>query len=276
MNKRRFIRFAAGAALFAGTLSAVAQPPAPGGGITGIANIALRVSDVDKEVAFLGKLGFERSFTSTLGPNALEVFVKINDRQFIEVYSRANPSQPLGWMHVCYEAGDLNALDKFYVSEGLSPSPVKKASAGNLLMTLKDPTGNVTEFTQYMPDGRHAQDRGQHLGADRISNTIMGFVLPVRELGVMMDFYTGLGFETEQSGSTVHLTIPAAPDLHIEISKAVAGSQPQILLPVPDAHKAADQLKKQGVAVQQENKDIAFVRDEDGNSFVLLETGSKE
>jgi catechol 2,3-dioxygenase-like lactoylglutathione lyase family enzyme len=275
MNKVQLIRFAARALLFAGALSAVAQPPAPASGITGIAHIALRVSDVDKEVVFLGKLGFEKAFTSTLGPNALEVFVKINDRQFIEVYSRTDPKQPLGWMHVCYEAGDLNALEKFYASAGLSPSPVRKASAGNLLMTLNDPSGNVTEFTQYMPDSRHAQDRGQHLGSDRISDEMMGFVLPVRELAVMKNFYTSLGFEAEDAGSSVHLTTPGAPELRLEISQAGHASQPQILFPVPDARKAAEQLKRASVNAALQGK-IVFVHDDDGNSFVLLETGSKE
>jgi len=275
MNGMRWMKLAAGAALFAGTLSAVAQPPAPGSGVTGIANIALRVSDVDKEVAFLGKLGFEKAFTTTQGPNALEVFVKVNDRQFIQVYSRTDPKQPLGWMRVCYEAGDANALEKFYASAGLSPSPVRKADTGNLIFTVKDPSGNLTAFTQYTSDSKYALDRGQHLGADRISNAIMGFVLPVRELGVMMDFYTRLGFETEQSGSTVHLTTPGAPDMRVELSRATPASQPQILFPVPDVRKAADDLKRQGVNTNRQDK-IVFVRDEDGNSFVLLETGSKQ
>lgn len=275
MSGMKWVKLVAGMALFAGTLSAVAQPPAPGGGITGIANIALRASDVDKEVAFLGKLGFEKAFTTAQGSDALEVFVKVNDRQFIEVYSRTDPKQPLGWMHVCYEAGDANALEKFYASQGLSPSPVRKATTGNLIFTVKDPSGNLTAFTQYTPDSKYTLDRGQHLGSDRISNSMMGFVLPVRELGVMKDFYTSLGFETEQSGSAVHLTTPGAPDLRVELSRAAAASQPQILFPVPDARKAADDLKRLGVNANRQDK-LVFVRDEDGNSFVLLETGSKE
>lgn len=275
MNRIGWMSLMAGALLFAGNFCAFAQPPAPGSGITGIAHIALRVSDVDKEVVFLGKLGFEKAFTSDLGNNALEVFVKVNDRQFIEVYSRTDPKQPLGWMHVCFEAGDLNALAKFYASAGLSPTQVRKASAGNLLLTLKDPNGSVTEFTQYMPDSRHAQDRGQHLGADRISDAMMGFVLPVREPAVMKNFYTSLGFEAEDAGGSVHLTTPGAPDLRVEISQAGRASQPQILFPVPDARKAAEQLKRAGVNAALQGK-IVFVHDDDGNSFVLLETGSKE
>ncbi len=275
MNRMGWLKLAAGAFLLASALSAQAQPPAPSEGIIGIAHIALRVSDIDKEVAFLGKLGFEEAFSSTLGANGLEVFIKVNDRQFIEFYSRTGPSQPLGWMHVCYEAGDLNSLQKFYASTGLAPTPVKKASAGNLLSTVKDPAGQVTEFIQYMPESRHTLDRGQHLGPDRISNAIIGFVMPVSELAVMKDFYTRLGFEAEDADGAVHLTIPGAPDLRVEISQAVSGSQPQILLPVPDARKAADQLRHLGVDAVRQDK-IVFVRDEDGNSFVLLETGSKE
>ncbi len=87
MNGIGWIRLAAGAVLYAGSLGAWAQPPAPADGIIGIANIALRVSDVDKEVAFLGKLGFEEAFTSPLPSNGLEAFVKVDDRQFIEVFS---------------------------------------------------------------------------------------------------------------------------------------------------------------------------------------------
>ncbi|HTW79533.1 MAG TPA: VOC family protein [Terracidiphilus sp.] len=275
MIRASWIRLLTCAVIFGGTAAALAQPPAPGSGIIGIAHIALRASDVDKEVAFLGKLGFEEAFTSILGANALEVFVKVNDRQFIEVYSRTDKSQPLGWMHVCFEAGDLNALQKFYASTDLNPTPVKKASAGNLLSTVKDPSGNVVEFTQYMPGSRHTLDKGQHLGADRISDAIIGYVMPVREPTVMRNFYAGLGFEAEDAGNAVHLTTPGAPDLRVEIRQAVAGSRPQILFPVPDARKAADQLRREGVDANRQDK-IVFVRDEDGNSFVLLETGSKD
>ena len=276
MKKMRYSGLAAVITLLAGAVAAQAQaPPAPGNGIIGIAHIALRASDVDKEVAFLGKLGFEEAFTSNLPSNGIEAFVKVNDRQFIEVYSRTSPSQPLGWMHVCYEAGDLNALQQFYASTGLSPSAVRKASAGNLLVTMKDPSGAVTEFTQYMPGSRHTLDRGQHLGADRVSDAIVGFVMPAQDVAAMNDFYVKLGFEADDEGGAVRLTNPGDPDLRIEIRNGVAGGRPQILMPVPDARAAADRLKHEGVDAVRQDK-IVFVHDEDGNSFVLLETGSKD
>ncbi len=69
-----------------------AQPPAPDAGIIGIAHIAFRVSDLDREIAFLGKLGYEESFAMTNAGKTTEVFIKINDRQFIELYPQTNPA----------------------------------------------------------------------------------------------------------------------------------------------------------------------------------------
>ena len=85
------------------------------GQITGIAHVAYRVTDLDKEVAFFQKLGYQQAFTVTSPAGKVtESFIKVNDRQFIEVYPQPDsaqpPTQPLGWMHVCYESDDLPAL----------------------------------------------------------------------------------------------------------------------------------------------------------------------
>jgi catechol 2,3-dioxygenase-like lactoylglutathione lyase family enzyme len=254
--------------------SAHGQPP-PTPGITGIAHVAFRVSDVDKEVNFLGKLGFEEAFASTNGAKTLEVFVKVNDSQFIEVYPQTDPKQPLGWMHACYESDALDALDAAYAANGLNPTKVAKGSAGNLIFSLKDPDGRVTEFTQYMPGSRHMQDKGQHLGENRISDDLLGFDLPVGDLAAAKQFYTKLGFDVDDEGSSLHLTAPQAPGLRVVLHTATPHSAPQMLLPVPDARKAADQLHRMGLKVNRQNK-LVFVSDPDGNSFVLLETGSPE
>ncbi len=251
---------------------ALAQPPAPGAGIIGIAHIAFRVSDLDREIAFLGQLGYEESFAMTNGGKTTEVFIKVNDRQFIELYPRTDPKQPLGWMHVCFEAGDLNALIKFYDSTGLKAAPVRKAAAGNLISSTNDPEGRVTEFTQYMPGSRHTLDRGQHLGANRVSTELMGLDLPVREGAAEKEFYVDLGFEAQATNGNVRLTTPGAPDVRLELRPASPGAQPEVLFPVPDARKAADTLKAAGVKFDRDGK-ILFVRDPDGNDLVFLETG---
>jgi catechol 2,3-dioxygenase-like lactoylglutathione lyase family enzyme len=253
---------------------AMAQPPAPDAGITGIAHIAFRVSDLDREMAFLGKLGYEESFALTNAGKTTEVFVKINDREFIELYPRTDPQQPLGWMHVCFEAGDLNALIQYYNSTGLKASPVRKAAAGNLISSTQDPEGRVTEFTQYMPGSRHTLDRGQHLGANRVSTELMGIDLPVKEGAAEKQFYTDLGFEAQAVNGNVRLTTPGAPGMVLELRSALPGAQPEFLFPVPDARKAADALKDAGVSPERSGK-LIFVHDPDGNAFVFLETGGE-
>jgi catechol 2,3-dioxygenase-like lactoylglutathione lyase family enzyme len=242
-------------------------------GITGIAHIAFRVSDVDKEVDFLSKLGFVEAFSNTNAGKTTEAFIKVNDREFIELYPQSNPPQPLGWMHACYESDDLNALNALYVSRGLKPTPVRKAAAGNVIFSLNDPDGRVTEFTQYMPGSRHTLDRGLHLGEDRISDSLLGFELPVKNLATARDFYTALGFDAEDGQSSIHLSAPNAPELRIVLNAAGPKSAPEMLFTVPDARKAADRLHRVGVNVDRENK-LDFVHDPDGNLFVLLETGS--
>ena len=252
--------------------TSIAQPPPPDAGIIGIAHIALRVSDLDREIAFLGKLGYEQAFAMTSGGKTTEVFIKVNDRQFIELYPRTDPAQPLGLMNVCYEAGDLNALQRYLSSEGLKPSPVLKASAGNIISSMKDPEGRVTEFIQYMPGSRHMLDRGMHLGLHRVSTDLLGFELPVDALAAERQFYVQLEFEAEDADGNVRLTTPGAPDLLIELKKAHPGSQPQFLFPVPDARNAAAELKDAGVRAERSSK-LVFVYDPDGNAFVFLETG---
>ena len=251
-----------------------AQPPAPDQGIIGIAHIAFRVSDLDREINFLGKLGYEEAFAMTNGGKTTEVFVKINDRQFIELYPQTSPSQPLGWMHVCFEVGNLAALQRYYADEGLKPTPVQKAAAGNLISHMQDPEGRVTEFTQYMPGSRHTLDRGQHLGLGRVSTELIGFDLPVREGAAMKEFYTDLGFEAEEVNGNVRLTTPGAPDLHIELHPGRPGSMPQFLFPVPDARRTAAALRAASVNAQRDDK-LVFVQDPDGNKFVFIETGEE-
>ncbi|MEI9976849.1 MAG: VOC family protein [Ignavibacteriota bacterium] len=77
---------------------------------TGIAHVAFRVDDLEAARTFYNRLGFEQFFEMKQGERTSEAFLKINDRQFIELYPRTDPGQALGLMHVCYESDDLAAL----------------------------------------------------------------------------------------------------------------------------------------------------------------------
>ncbi|HUB00412.1 MAG TPA: VOC family protein [Terracidiphilus sp.] len=270
MNPRPVSILIAALAVAAAAIHSHAQQPSVNAEIDGIAHVAYRVTNLDAEVAFFKKLGYEEAFSRTQNGKTSQAFIKVNDRQFIEVYPQTNPGQPLGWMHVCYESADLNALHDLYVTRGLDASHVVKAGAGNLIFSLRDPDGRTTEFTQYMPGSMHSDDRGKHLGAARVSDEMLGFDLPVADLGAARTFYKKLGFEVEDAGSGIRMTAPNAPDLHIEVHTARPNERAQMLFLVPDARIAADDLRAQGLGVKRV-KGLVFVHDPDGNAFVFLE-----
>jgi catechol 2,3-dioxygenase-like lactoylglutathione lyase family enzyme len=180
--------------LFAGlfcTVFAAAQPAS----LSGIAHVAFRVVDLEATRTFYNRLGFEQFFEMSQNGRSTEAFLKINDRQFIELYPRTDAAEPLGLMHICYEARDLEAVHAEYVRRGLAVSDVRKAGAGNLLMTMKDPEGQTIEFTQYMPGSRHYEDRGKHLGANRVAQWITGATTVARDVQAVRSFYLEkLGF----------------------------------------------------------------------------------
>ena len=78
--------------------------------LAGIAHVAIRVSDLTRSRFFYQKLGFEQAFTLTKDGKTTEAFFKVNDHQFIEIYPQQDPSQSIGFMHLCFESTDLAGL----------------------------------------------------------------------------------------------------------------------------------------------------------------------
>jgi len=253
-----------------GSLGLQAQTQKERAEITGIAHVAFRVSDLDREVAFFGKLGFEEAFTTVRDGKILQEFVKINDRQFFELFPQTDPSQPLGWIHVCYGSEAIKDLNANYIAAGLKPSSMITFPTGNLGFSLKDPDGRQIEFQQYMPDSKPALDRGQHLGAGRVSDQLIGFEAPVKDVNAAKTFAATLGFDTANEGGNVRLSLPSDQDLTIVLHPTHVGDVPQFLLPVEDARKTAETLRDAGLKVERHDK-LVFVHDPDGNTLVLME-----
>src|ERR1700727_3450708 len=78
--------------------------------LAGIAHVAFRVSDLARSRDFYQKLGFEQAFAFTKDGTTTEVFLKVNDRQFLEMYPQQQPPQEIGFMHICFESDDLEQL----------------------------------------------------------------------------------------------------------------------------------------------------------------------
>jgi len=290
---RRIVLLAVAASL---STFATAQAPAPATPaaapatvppMNGIAHIAIRVKDIAASVAFYHKLGFDQAFANMAkdGTTVTQSFVKMNDRQYIELYpiAAANPTQSSPeFLHLCFEGADLNAIHDYYVAEGLTPISVRTAGAGNLLFTMKGPQQfadpqNI-EYTQYMPGSKHTLDFGQHLSPDRVGDKMTVVVLAMQDPAAARDYYlTKLGF-TPSKTNPARLDLPGTSGEQVEIVPVDAlGSRSSIVLTSPNLDKAAAQLTRQQVEFKRASAtqtdangkshtiDMIAVTDPDGN-----------
>jgi catechol 2,3-dioxygenase-like lactoylglutathione lyase family enzyme len=246
--------------------------------LSGIAHAAFRVADLETTRAFYNKLGFEEFFAMKRGEQTTEAFLKINDHQFIELYPQTAPTQPIGLMHVCYEAGDIEALHEEYVKRGITASAVSKAGAGNLLMAMREPEGQTIEFTQYMPGSRHFEDRGKHLGANRVAQQMLGATSPARDVSAIRSFYVEkLGFAEIDHGIPARLRLPGDSGQELDIA---AGGAAGIQFGVADLGGTAGTLASLGLAAKATPADhptLLTVTDPDGVviSFVKAAGGGR-
>ena len=235
---------------------------------SGIAHVAFRVASLEATRAFYNKLGFEQFFEMKQGDRTTEAFLKVNDHQFIELYPQTDPSQPIGLMHVCYESSNLEALHTEYVKRGLMVSEVRKAGAGNMLMTMKDPEGQTIEYTEYLPGSRHFEDRGKHLGAKRVAQLMVGATATARDAAAIRTFYLEkLGFTEINHGLPARLRMPGDSGQEVDIAAAGPEVKSGIQFGVADIKHTAGVLSGLGFAAKAtpaNNPTLLTVADPDG------------
>ena len=238
----------------------------------GLAHVAIRVRNLAASRAFYEKLGFEQAFDLSKDGVPYESFIKINDRQFIELYPATEHDPTIGFLHLCFEGADLEAINQDYVERGLTPKPVRKAGAGNLLFTMVgplQPSGpqNI-EYTQYMPGSLHSNDEGQHLGPDRVADKIIAVALAMQDTAAARDFYINqLNFKPI-AGDPMDLHMPGGSGQEVEIVNASLGSVARITLHSENLSKAARHLHKEGVAATKNGETLTII-DPDGNVLLL-------
>jgi catechol 2,3-dioxygenase-like lactoylglutathione lyase family enzyme len=263
MQKRTLI------AVLALVLTIAIRSQAQSDDLAGIAHVAFRVADLEKSRQFYETLGFEKPFEFSEGGKVSELFIKINDRQFIELYPKTQDSQALGFMHVCFEVTDIESLRNAYIKHGLTPPESKKFRAGNLLFVLHDPEGQLVEYTQYLPDSMHTADRGQHLGEKRISIHLQAAATPAKDPALQRSFYIEkLGFKAASPGSDA-LRLPGNSGDELDLQPP--SSKSQIAFFVDDVKRTADVLRQRGLSPQVE-RDATTLTDPDGNLVILRST----
>ncbi|SNT27373.1 hypothetical protein SAMN05421770_106242 [Granulicella rosea] len=251
-----------------------AQAVVPSPKLAGIAHVALRVKNLDASVAFYERLGFVKAFALSRDGAVYEAFIKINDRQYLELYPVDAKNTQIGFLHLCFEGKDLPAVHDYYVQHGLTPKDVRTAGAGNLLFTMPgpaSPTGPQNmEYTQYMPGSLHSKDFGQHLGAERIGDLMTGMRLAVDDPAGAKAFYlTKLGFDAV-AGSESAVALPGNPEEKIEFApKLPQGFRSAIMLQVTDLASTANVLSQRGIKPAEKTAKGITIADPDGNEIVL-------
>ncbi len=247
------------------TLTASAQST----DLTGIAHVALRVNDLQKSHDFYGKLGFEEAFSFTDAGKVSVSYVKVNDRQFIELIPRTSDSQPGGILHTCFEVADIESLHKAYVDTGLQPTEAKKARAGNLLFVMHGPDNQLLEYTQYMPDSLHSRDHGKHLSERRVSTHMLGATTAVKDLPGERSYYTSkLGFKgTGSDGNEMYIAGNSGDKLELQLDAPT--TRPHVVFTAGNLRKTAHDLRSRGLKVEKSRHAVS-VTDPDGTVIVFV------
>jgi len=250
-------------------------PPDASPALAGIAHVAFRVRDVPNSRDFYRTLGFEESFAFADPGKPPVSYIKINDRQFIELYGRADDSQSEGLLHICYEAADITALWNEYAKRGINTPAPRKARAGNLLFAFHDPEGQLVEYTQYLPGSLHFEDRGKHLGDRRISQHLVRAVMAVQDPAAERQYFTSiLAFEKINDSRAVRLRLPGNSGHEVELAATSPTTKPRIVLTVPDLARAAEELRSRAIAVNSSTGSIS-ISDPDGAVIEFIQENSE-
>jgi catechol 2,3-dioxygenase-like lactoylglutathione lyase family enzyme len=225
-----------------------------------VAHVAFFVSDLTKARAFYeGLLGYEEPFTLPKPDGSVQIaFVKINDRQWIELFS--GPTAGEGQLnHVAIYTDDADRMRDYLASRHVNvPASAPKGRTGNKNFMVTDPDGHNVEIVEYQPDSWTATDAGKHLPASRVSDRALHLGILVGSLDRATAFYNGiLGFQEFWRGaaaksptlSWVNMRVPDGTDylefmLYDRIPEPGSrGTAHHLCLVVPDVEKAVAALQ---------------------------------
>ena len=269
--------------------------------ITGISHVGYFVSDLPKAIAFWHDfLGFDEAYTLTKKDSSdiRIAFIKINDRQHIELFNEPPTHPPNMMSHICFTVDDIEAMRTYLRSKGFDVKAGNggKTRTGDYAFEIKDPDGMLVEFVQSLPDGMEAKATGKFEPPTRISTQIYhaGFLVGNSEKS--MDFYGKiLGFqETWRGGgnpkelSWINMRVPDGTD-YVEFMlyrklPDTYGTKNHLSLLVPDVPKAVATLearpafktygKELKVAVGVNQKRQVNIYDPDGTRVELMEANT--
>jgi catechol 2,3-dioxygenase-like lactoylglutathione lyase family enzyme len=266
-----------------------AQVQAKSPQIVGMAHLAYYVTDLGKARAYYeGLLGFQEAFAlkNTDGSDHI-VFIKINDRQYIELV--AEPTKNHGFLYDAgFETNDAKGMRDHLASLGVPvPEKVTKDATGNLSFDIKEPSGFTIQIVQYLPDSFTGRAKGKFMPASRISSHIDHLGLLVNDRESAWKFYWDtFGFVKEGDGSK--MVVPGSEDrfeLGVERKPPTIDRyhvKDHICLSAPDVPKVTAELQAKPVMSEfpkaiadihqlPSGKNVIEIYDLDGNRVELME-----
>ncbi len=228
--------------------------------ITGISHVGYFVSDLPKAMSFWHDfLGFDEYF-DLKKPDSNEVsiaFIKINDRQHVELFNQPATAPPNMMSHLCFSVDNIEEMRAYLRSKGYSVPPGNggKTHAGDYAFEIKDPDGTLVEFVQTLPTGKEALAAGKFMPSTRISQRIyhVGFLVGNSEKSIAF-YHDVLGFKeiwrgasTPDELSWINMQVPDGTD-YIELMlyrklPTTFGVQNHVSLEVSDVQKAITELE---------------------------------
>ena len=133
-------------------------------GLTGIGHVALKVSDINRSLAFYrDRLGFQEMMHLDRDDGSLWlVYLRITDTQFLELFPGGKGEEAPGpdrtaINHFCLETADLDATANALRAAGITLTVEPKMGLdGNRQCWIADPDGNRIEFMQMGPASMQA------------------------------------------------------------------------------------------------------------------------
>lgn len=228
--------------------------------ITGISHVGFFVSNMTKSLEFWhGVLGYEDylAVPSTTGKKVRIDFLRVNERQHIELIADPPAHPPSMLSHIAFTVDDAQQMKDYLRAKGVGvkPGPVQKTISGDLAFEVSDPDGTVVEFVQRLPEGMESKTAAVATPSTRISTKIYHLGFLVGNTPKAMAFYHDLlGFQEMWRGSAngqqlswINMRVPDGSD-YIEFmlysdKPSGWGTKNHIALSVPYVLESVDQLE---------------------------------
>jgi len=130
------------------------------------AHVCLHVTDLQRSLAYYGKLGFTEVFHFTRKGRDFGRYLRVADQCFLELFEEPGrgPVVNNGIVHFCLETGDLPALMAFLDAQGVAYTAPKLGGDFTWQIWLEDPDGNKFEVHAYT--GQSMQQHGGTMEVD--------------------------------------------------------------------------------------------------------------